>query len=212
MDLIYCAGGNTRLARIAIDEGFLYGARSDDIRELRCDGLVDIDWRRYDWRRHLNAITLHRPRYAVAPDVLSLREVPRVLRLAQQIADCSARPVIVPKVPGVVRYIPREFLVGVSVPTTYAGFLPPIAELVGREVHLLGGSPRQQRELWLHYCTEGVNVVSADANCHSKASDFGSYWDGKQWCDRDRGWIGKYEAFRRSCQGIVRMWTALGAI
>lgn len=212
MDVIYCAGGNIKLARIAMEAGFLYGARSDDIRSLRCNGLVDINWLSYDWRRHIEVVAVHRPKYAVAPDILDVRETPRVLRLAEQLGEYCYKVIIVPKVPNIVGYIPQACIVGVSVPTTYSGFLPTLSELRGRKVHLLGGSPRQQRELWLYYSSAGIAVTSVDSNSHGKASDFGSYWDGDRWCDRERDRIGKYEAFRKSCQGIMRMWRILGAI
>ena len=61
MDVIYCAGGNKRLAKIAIDHGFLYGARSDDIRDIRCNGLIDVNWKDYVWDDHYSAIKIHKP-------------------------------------------------------------------------------------------------------------------------------------------------------
>ena len=212
MDVIYCAGGNSRLARIAIGEGFLYGARSDDIRHLRCDGLIDINWKRYDWHRYLDAVDAHRPRYAVVPDILHAGGVDRAIEQAEQIQQYCGKPIVVPKVHGVVDRIPNRHVIGVSVPTSYAGFLPDVAELHGRSVHLLGGSPRQQRDLWKYYTYMGIAVLSLDINCHSKASDFGSYWNGSRWCDDERHCIGKYEAFRKSCRGILTMWRRLGAL
>jgi hypothetical protein len=211
MDIIYCAGGNSRLAAIAIEEGFLYGARSDDIRSLRCDGIIDINWKDYDWKKHLAIVADHKPKYAVVPDIVDSREVPRTLRLAEQLA-LYTRSIIVPKVPNIVQFIPRIHIIGVSVPTTYAGFLPDVSELEGRSVHLLGGSPKQQRELWCIYKKMNIEVTSVDLNSHSKASDFGSYWDGDRWCDSERHSIGKYKAFRKSCRGIIKMWGSLGVI
>ena len=212
MDVIYCAGGNVKLAKIAIAEGFLYGARSDDIRNIRCDGLIDINWKKYDWRLHLQIVSAHHPKYAVAPDITSARQLPRTLRLAQQLARYCSRVIVVPKLGNIIHHIPRCFLIGISVPTSYSGFLPRACELAGREVHLLGGTPTQQRQLWLYFRQMNVAVVSVDSNSHSKASDYGSYWDGNRWCDQERGTIGKYGAFRKSCRGIMLMWKMLGAI
>jgi hypothetical protein len=212
MDIIYCAGGNTRLARIAMEEGFLYGARSDDIRDIRCDGLIDVNWKRYNWELHLETVAEHRPKYAVVPDVMDPEEVQLALRRADELAKYCRRPILVPKSLGVVARIPVEYVIGVSVPTKYAGFLPKTSQLVGREVHLLGGSPGQQRELWQYYTRTGVTVISTDLNSHNKASDFGSYWNGFKWCDDERASIGKYKAFRKSCQGIMLMWRRLGAV
>ena len=213
MDVIYCAGGNVRLAKIAIEEGLLYGARSDDIRRgIRCDGLIDIRWNDYDWRHHVEMVALHKPKYAVAPDVEDTSEYPRLLELAHELEAYCGRTIMVPKVDGIAGLIPSRFLVGISVPTSYSGYLPAASEIAGRELHLLGGSPAQQRELWRYYQQIGATVVSSDLNCHNKASDFGSYWDGFQWRDNERDTIGKYEAFRKSCRGILRMWQFLGAV
>ncbi len=212
MDVIYCAGGNIRLANIAIEEGFLYGARSDDVRSLRCNGLIDVKWDNYNWQRHIELTATHRPKYAVAPDIMVMRQVPRALRLAERLAKYCHKVIVVPKIHGIIKYIPTEYVIGVSVPSSYSGFLPDIEELSGREVHLLGGTPRLQRMLWLCYHLKDIIVTSCDSNSHSKASDFGCYWDGDRWCDKERLWIGKYGAFRKSCRGIISMWKKLGAL
>jgi len=212
MDVIYCAGGGKVLAQIAIEEGFLYGARSDDIRpEPRCNGLIDIKWDDYDWVQHLNAIQFHRPKYSVVPDITSLRELGRILRLATRTEPFCQRVIVVPKIDSIVRFIPRKYLIGVSVPTSYAGFLPETKELVGREIHLLGGSPRQQRELWIYFKKMKIKVNSVDVNTHNKVSNFGNYWNGSKWIFEGRYKIDKYQAFRKSCQGILKMWKELGA-
>lgn len=211
MDIIYCAGGNRALASIAMEEGFMYGARSDDLRRgLRCNGLIDIKWKKYDWRKHKFLVSEHRPKYAVVPDVESRDSLALAITLAEELKDYCHRVIIVPKIPGLVAGIPRDYLIGISVPTSYAGFLPSPLELSGHQVHLLGGTPGQQRQIWRYYGLMGISITSVDSNSHSKASDYGSYWNGTKWCDRDG--LGKYEAFRLSCQGIMKMWRALGAI
>jgi hypothetical protein len=212
MDLIYCAGGNKRLANIAIEEGFLYGARSDDIRDLRCNGLIDINWKEYNWESHVNLVAQHKPKYAVVPDILQKRQLEKVLSYAEELKAYCERVIIVPKLHNIIKLIPRNFVIGISVPTSYAGFLPKTDELVDRKVHFLGGSPRQQRELWKHYTKWGIHVTSVDGNSHSKASDYGSYWNGNNWCDTERATIGKYDAFRKSCRGIMKMWGQLGVL
>lgn len=212
MDIIYCAGGNKRLAKIAIEEGFMYGSRSDDIRDFRCDGLIDINWKGYDWKDHVNKVAQHKPKYAVVPDILRKKNVEKTLLYADELTKYCENIIIVPKVHNIIDLIPSNFIIGISVPTSYAGFLPKTGELVNRDIHFLGGSPRQQRELWKLYHSLGISISSVDGNSHSKASDFGSYWDGEKWCDKERATIGKYDAFRKSCQGIIKMWTQLGAV
>lgn len=192
MDIIYCAGGNKRLAEIAIDSGYMYGARSDDIRDLRCDGLIDINWKSYNWNNHILAIKKHNPKYAVVPDVESNDLIKERVEMGLEIESLGSIPIIVPKIHGIISSIPSNYLIGISVPSSYAGFLPPLWDLHGKNVHLLGGSPKKQRNLWREYSSNNINVVSVDINCHSKASDFGSYWDGNKWNDDERATIGKY--------------------
>ena len=212
MDIIYCAGGNKRLANIAIDEGFLYGARSDDIRDIRCNGLIDINWKIYNWQAHVNLVAKHKPKYAVVPDIVNKRQLNKTLIYAKELTSYCEKVIVVPKVHDIIKFIPDNIIIGISIPTSYAGFLPHVEELASREVHFLGGSPRQQRELWKQYTLCGISISSVDGNSHSKASDFGSYWNGDQWYDKERATIGKYDAFRKSCQGIIKMWQQLGAI
>lgn len=212
MDIIYCAGGNKKLASIAIEEGFLYGSRSDDIRTIRCNGLIDINWKRYDWEKHLEQVAKHKPKYAVFPDITEYEDFETKLFLAEELMKYCTRVIIVPKIDGIIRLIPLQFLIGISIPTSYAGFLPDISEINYREVHFLGGTPGQQRDLWHTYKSNNIQVVSVDCNSHSKASDFGSFWNGEKWC-RDQGsFLGKYETFRQSCKGIMKMWTDLGVV
>lgn len=212
MDIIYCAGGNKKLAKIAIEEGFLYGARSDDIRDIRCNGLIDINWEKYNWEKHLNHISIHKPKYAVVPDITNENLIDSVLEQARKVQCICPNVIIVPKIHGITKYFPSTMIVGISVPTSYAGFLPEINEISQRKVHLLGGTPRQQRELWKYYKEMDVNIVSLDCNSHSKTSDFGSYWNGIKWCHQGESFMGKYETFRMSCKGIMKMWESLGAI
>jgi hypothetical protein len=213
MDVIYCAGGGKILAKIAIEEGFLYGSRSDDIRpEPRCNGLIDINWENYNWLSHLEAVRSHRPKYAVVPDITQLREYSRVLRLAIRVEPFCQRVIVVPKVDSIIKCIPRKYIIGISVPTSYSGFLPKVDELKGREIHLLGGSPGQQRELWKYFRSMGISILSVDVNTHNKVSNFGNYWNGNKWVYEGRYKLDKYQAFRKSCKGIINMWRKLGAL
>jgi len=212
MDIIYCAGGNTRLAQIAIEEGFLYGSRSDDIRNIRCNGIIDINWKKYNWENHKALVATHRPKYAVAPDIVDCNKINETIDLATSLQNFCSRVIIVPKIHGVISKIPLSFVVGISLPSSYAGFIPHFKELIGRDIHLLGGTPGQQRSFWKYYSQKGLTITSVDCNSHSKTSDFGSYWNGFKWCKVNSKTIGKYEVFRMSCQGIIYMWKMLGAM
>jgi len=213
MDLIYCAGGGRILAEIAIREGFLYGSRSDDVRETpRCSGLIDINWKNYDWEKHLAAVQKHKPKYAVAPDIEAYGRVKATLELAKRLEDVCGRVIVVPKRKNIIKHIPLRYIIGISVPTSYSGYMPDSSELIGRELHLLGGSPRQQKILWQNFNSLSIPVKSIDINCHNKVSSFGKYRDGEKWAFEGKHQIDKYEAFRRSCKGIITMWKAMGAI
>lgn len=211
MDIIYCAGGGKILAEIAIVEGFLYGSRSDDIREVpRCNGLIDIDWKNYDWEEHKFAVKEHRPKYAVVPDVCNEDDLSYSMKLAQEIEKHCENVIVVPKVKDIIYRIPNKYIIGISVPTSYSGFIPRVSNLEKRKIHLLGGSPNQQKELWKYYSIMGLEVTSVDINCHNKASNYGNYWNGYKWVHEGKHKIDKYEAFRRSCVGILSMWEELG--
>lgn len=119
MDVIYCAGGGKVLAEIALAEGFLYGARSDDIRpEPRCNGLIDINWKEYDWVEHVKAVKQHKPKYAVVPDITRIVDYNLAIEYAEEMEDYCGYVIIVPKIPGIIKNIPQKYVIGVSIPTS----------------------------------------------------------------------------------------------
>lgn len=210
MDLIYCAGGNTKLAKIAIEEGFLYGSRSDDIRDIHCNGLIDIKWESYDWNNHVRKVEVHRPKYAVVPDILSECQLSQALSKAEELEPYCSKVIIVPKVHGIISQIPDKYVIGISIVTRYSGFRLNDKELIGRRIHLLGGTPNQQKAIWYRLNNVQAVVKSLDCNSHILVSNFGKFWDGEKWRKENNGeYLGKYESFRKSCQGIMNMWNKL---
>jgi len=210
--LIYCADGNKRLAQIAIDAGFLYGAR------LPARGLhhpihfADQDWKAPDRTRYMAELDKHRPVMAT------------VLDWAEESAQFVERVLIVPKVLGGIASLPRrvggaEIVLAYSVPTRYGGTFVPIWEFEGWPVHLLGGSPHAQMELYQYHA---LDVVSVDGNMHQMmAVRFCQFWvRGTAWYAKNRWWPtlreandgerwqgdALYEAFTRSCHNIVEAW------
>ena len=211
MDVIYCAGGGKILADIAIQEGFLYGSRSDDVREIpRCNGLIDINWKKYNWEDHLAAVKKHKPKYAVVPDIENIKSLEKAMKMAKDLEGFCQRVIIVPKRHGIISNIPQKYIIGISVPTSYSGYISHASELKNRDIHLLGGSPNQQKELWQYYKVMNAHVISVDINCHNKVSNYGNYWNGYKWIYDGNHIIDKYEAFRRSCKGIMSMWRRQG--
>lgn len=154
----------------------------------------------------------HRPFMASVLDWEKPEQLGDVLGWAEDAARFVEVVMIIPKVIGGVSELPRfigrkSVRLGYSIPTKFGGTGVPLAEFVGWSVHLLGGSPRKQRRL-----SGFLNVVSTDGNYAQKmAVRYNKFWNGYKWCElSDYG--GKveddapYEAFHRSCQGIMAMW------
>jgi len=220
VDVIYCADGNPRFAKIAIDAGMRYGAQLPNTVYYPV-WFADQNWRKPNRERYMAALAEHRPYMATVLDWERDEQLPEVLGWAEEAAQYVQRVGIIPKVIGGVDRIPEriagcEVVLAYSVPTRFAGSQVPLWEFGRRPVHLLGGSPQKQLEL-SHY----LNVVSADGNYAQKmASQWNQFWvpgnvtyaknrwwprlreaDGERW-EHDA----PYEAFRRSCENIVKAW------
>jgi hypothetical protein len=226
-ELIYCADGNARFAEIAIDAGFTYGAQVPNTVYFTPE-FVDQDWRNPDLEKYEAAVAKHSPRLATVLDWERWEQLSEVLAWAETIAVYSETVIIIPKVLGGIERLPRRVggrpvRLGYSVPTRFGGTTVPIGEFGGWPVHLLGGSPIQQRRLFKY-----LNVASLDGNYHnSMATRYNQFFvaDGSATYARNRFWPtlkeasggerwgdgsdtagAPYEAFRRSCQNIWAMW------
>jgi hypothetical protein len=221
MELIYCAGGNPRFYQIATDAGFLYGARLPGTTYGPLF-FADQEFKAPNRARYMTAVAEHRPHMATVLDWEREEHLPEVLSWAEEIAQWVEVVVMIPKVVGGVERLPRMIggkpvRLGYSVPTRYAGTELPVWAFADWPVHLLGGSPHAQMKL-AHY----MDVHSVDGNMMQKmATRWCMSWvpgnakryannrwwptlkeaDGKRW-DGD----GPYEAFRRSCENIMRAW------
>jgi len=222
--LIYCAGGNPRFWKIATDAGFRYGAQLPDAVYGPLY-FADQDWRKPNRKAYMAALDEHRPMMATALDWEREEQLPEVLDWAEEVAQYTKRVVIVPKVIGGIDQIParvggRDVILGYSVPTKYAGTSIPIWSFSGWPIHLLGGSPHKQMEVY-SYMRLIADVISVDGNMHNKmATTRCAFWrerkgsrgrwvslmeaDGREW-----GTDAPYEAFRRSCENICAVWKTL---
>jgi hypothetical protein len=223
-ELIYCADGNPRFAKIAIEAGFRYGAR------LPAHGLAfpiyfaDQDWKHPDRVRYMAALAKHKPYMASVLDWERADQLPEVLGWAEEAAHIVEVVVVVPKVHQGIVLLPariggKEVRLGYSVPTAYGGTDLFLSEFVGWPVHLLGGSPKKQIEL-----SRYLDVRSVDGNMHHKmACRYGAFFTVKRLHCRNYPWPtlkeadgqawGKdviYEAFRRSCVNIWDAWHGKG--
>jgi hypothetical protein len=225
-ELIYCADGNAQLAKIAIDAGFKYGAR------LPARGLhfppyfADQDWKNPDRERYMAELKKHRPTMATVLDLECESQRAEVLGWAEEAAQYVEYVLLVPKVIGIIKSLPRrvesaDVVLAYSVPTRYGGTFVPTWEFADWPVHLLGGSPHKQLEMAYY-----LNVVSADGNYHqSMAVRYCQFWvPGTARYARNRWWPtlreandgvlwngenAHHEAFHRSCKNILAAWERL---
>lgn len=158
------------------------------------------------------ALKEHRPQVATVLDAEREGQLSEVLGWAEDAAQVVGRVIIIPKASGIIGKLPRrvagaEIVLGYSVPTSYGGTELGLWEFDGWPVHLLGGSPHAQMRLRYY-----LRVVSADGNyANMMATRYCEFWNGKSWCElKDHGGhVAKdapYEAFRRSCENIIRAW------
>lgn len=227
-EVIYCADGNKSFAQIAIDAGWTYGAQLPRTVYFTPE-FADQKWKKPDFEKYMAALNRYRPRLATVLDFERWGQFARVIWWAVHAAQyVSEAVIIIPKVPGSIPFIPHQvggkpIRLGYSVPTSFSGTPVPVWEFGDRPVHLLGGSPKRQFEL-THY----LNVVSVDCNYHLKmATKYNQYFEpsgraryannrwwpalresnnGQMWGDGSPEADAPYEAFRRSCQNIMKMW------
>jgi len=224
-ELIYCADGNPRFAKLAIDAGFLYGARLPGSVRYPIH-FADQDWKNPDRARYMAELEKHHPAMATVLDWEQQEQRGEVLSWAEEAAQYVERVLIVPKVIGGIKTLPgriggADIVLAYSVPTRYGGTFVPVWEFDGWPVHLLGGSPHKQMEMAYY-----LNVASVDGNLMNKmAVRYCQFWTpgtaryasnrwwptlreangGERWSCED----GPYEAFARSCTNIIAAWRSL---
>lgn len=212
--LIYCASGNPRFARTAVECGWKYGARLPSWfdRELTLY-FADQDWKKPDREAYMQALQEHRPEMATVLDWEQPEQFADVMAWATEAAKSVQRVVVIPKVSGMLDRIPNavggvEIVLGYSVPTSYGGTTVPLWEFGCRPVHLLGGSPQAQLRLRSY-----LNVVSADGGMAQQQATKCRYWSRRpgpkgHWMQlggesRDGAHL---ECFRRSMVAIREAW------
>ena len=222
--LIYCAAGNRRFAQIAIDAGYKYGAQLPGT-VYHPVYFADQDWKNPDRAAYMASLAEHRPTMATVLDWEQDEQLSEVLDWAEEASQYSERVLIIPKVQGGISKLPKtingkDVVLAYSVPTKYGGTALPLWDFAGWPVHLLGGSPEKQMNVYQHLAGI-VKYVTADGNMHLKmASQFCAFWRKKKgvkgyWVslkETGDGDIGKdaiYEAFRRSCENIRQEWETL---
>src|SRR5690242_19582730 len=111
-----------KVAGIAVRHGWLPGARYTNLRDIRRFdriGFLDIEWRDYDFSRHLRAAAATAPMVTVARDILRCADLARVIDEAYELARFSQTVVIVPKARRLANameeLVPSQFIFGFSV-------------------------------------------------------------------------------------------------
>lgn len=168
---IICRGNFSLINSLPIyAAGFEYGTRHSETPMYQ-PFMVDIDWENYDWNDYLHKISLWKPTFALVPDY----EHPSQRRaLYSHIRDLKHLSIlrigVCPKFVGAVNHIPPFCILCISVPSTYAGFLPLHEEVVGKQLHLLGGSPQKQLQCISLY--SNATTISLDGISFTKAARF----------------------------------------
>ena len=124
-ELIYCADGNPRFAKIAIDAGFFYGARLPGSVKYPIH-FADQDWKNPDRARYMVELEKHRPVMATVLDWEQEEQLGEVLSWAEEAAQYVERVLLIPKVIGGIERLPRKIggadvVLAYSVPTRYGG-------------------------------------------------------------------------------------------
>lgn len=221
--LIFCADGNPAFARAAVEAGWLYGARLPSTVYERVY-FADQDWKKPDRAAYMRALAEHRPTVATVLDWEREEQLPEVLSWAEEAAqEVEESVLIVPKVPGGVPLLPRKVggkrvVLAYSVPTSYGASPLGLWEFAGWPVHLLGGSPQRQMELW-GYLSACAGVVSADGNMAHQQAHRCRFWSAVKtekgrWAQLsttgDARRVGaNLEAFRLSLRNVRDAWGAL---
>lgn len=212
--LIYCASGNPLLVDIAHEEGWQLGMRSDASPMKYPPVFIDVDYKKPDFKKHLEVVKRYHPKYATVPDLSEIemneQDVTRALEQAERLQPHCEIVLIVPKLPGQIAMLPQGIAIGYSVPSTYGGAQYPLWELSGRRVHLLGGSPRKQIQAYLHLSAI-AEVMSIDGNySQAQAVKYAMYWEKHRWhyhpLKEQNGKDLYQECWRWSCRNLLAAW------
>ena len=166
--LFYCgAGGRSKHDINAIDAGWRPGLRSTYSATPKIHiAMIDNDWKNYDYQKHLELIQKQKPLIATVQDIESLEQLPLALKQAREIAKYCGRVIVIPKVKC---WIPTQYWLGFSIPTSHGGCTIDPGWFGDRPCHLLGGDANDQAK----YYKKLSNVISLDHNAAMRLADYG---------------------------------------
>jgi len=185
---IFCAGSNSQHPLICCKAGIAYGcAQNDTVDDWPF--MLDVEFvpEKQDWQDFLGKVYRYHPVTAVVTDYAAKEELPRMLSQIDDLRNAGVLRIVVPvKFSGAIDDIPKDCIIGISTPTKskkFGGYRLPyndMQKLVGRRVHILGGSPPKQMKILKHVRDIGGIVISVDGNSHQKAATFSTcFVDGR---------------------------------
>jgi hypothetical protein len=218
IDLIYTSGDNAHFLDLCQRANWMAGIRSDKYPVTSATRIqfIDVRYKFPNFARHLELVKRFKPLYVTVPDLsermVSREDIRRALRQAEELAPYCGTTLIVPKLSGQLALLPKEMPIGYSVPSRYGSASYPLWELEGRQVHLLGGSPHKQMNLYRYISCLAV-VVSADGNMHQHMSGYGKYWRAGRWVKHPAHGSGdasvSYECIAWSLRNIRQAWLSV---
>lgn len=187
---IIVRGDNKDVPAICRASGSAYGVQEHDPAHA-WPFMVDVDFGNPNWPGYIRTVEGHRPVQALVVDYADRELKEEMLR---QVADLRAagvlRVVVCPKFHGAIGDIPPDCVIGVSLRTAgrlangenkFAGFMPQFEELARRRCHLLGGSPRLQKDTISKLHGIGAVVLSVDGNAQFGGAARGSMYADGRW-------------------------------
>jgi GNAT superfamily N-acetyltransferase len=217
-EIIYCAGGSPDFAHLAVKHGLGYGSRLPETVYHPLD-FADQNWKNPDRTRYMQELAKYKPRMATVLDLERPDQFDEVMSWAEEASQhVQEAVIIIPKI-DIIASLPRsingkEVRLGFSVPTRYGATLIPFSSFAGRGVHLLGGSPVNQRRLSGYF----QDVRSIDNNYIKSIAKYGAFFS----CSAPYGRTMREEtgenmetgapfrAFEMSCMNLKALW--LGCI
>jgi hypothetical protein len=88
----------------------LPGARYTNLRDIKRFeriGFIDIDWKNYNFKAHLNAVKSVRPKVTVAKDIEDISELDMIISQAIELSEYAQNVIIVPKATELDGQIPK---------------------------------------------------------------------------------------------------------
>lgn len=221
--LIYCGVGNEKLDSLAVNVGIHYGMQFPASKKPPFPiYFSDQNWKKPDKDKYIDWVAEYQPKIATVLDVEASNQLDEAISWGELISPYVEEIVLIPKVNGIIEEIPRRInekkvVLGYSIPTTHGGTTVPINEFSGWDIHILGGNPQKQLEMYDKMAEIEGSVTSIDCNYISmKATKFCAVWTRKlirnrQWMDLQDiiGYKVKdsmYTAFALSCVSLVSAW------